>query len=174
MTHHRSYPSNPGLLPKLYINEWQKQMMDMHFKETTPIWEWLEAHNDVTYIPEPDIEESWKRINEVLREATLERLGTMAKFAPRARRSGKTWLGSQIERHIIDEHLRIPQVREVPSIRDLSWTYGPVSAHWENGTTTFDHGSAHWSPNEESDAVQLKEWLQLRSVCRRASSCGVA
>lgn len=158
------------------LNRWQHELLTDYFKDRLPnVDDWLNAHFDIVDPTEGEpLADVLGRINASIRDAAQERMATMAKFAPRARRSGKTWLGSQIEHQWIDEHLRIPEVREVPSVRDLSWTYGPVNAHWENGATTFDHGSAHWSRNEESDAVQLQEWLQRRGICRRASSCGLA
>lgn len=91
-------------------------------------------------------------------------------------RSYKTWLGSQIERAWIDEYewTRVPEVREVPDVRDIAYSIGPFHIDKETGTPTRDSGSTHWSAYFEGDAIQLKEWLQRRGICRRTLSCGMA
>lgn len=147
-----------------------------------PIDEWLRRQWEVID-DRPRIEaarESWAQIHKMLDDEMYKRIN-LHHIAPRGH--GKTWLGSQIEQQWIDEPFdytyryeygALQKVREVPNVRDLSWSYGPVNTDWKDGTPTFDHGSAHWSRNEESDAVQLEEWLHSRSICRRASSCGMA
>ncbi len=134
---------------------------------------WIEEHFDVIddRLRMQEVRESWAKIRRQLDDAYNARMN-MTYIAPQ--RGGKTWLGSQLNYGIIDERFRVPEVREVPGVRDFSWSYGPVHFDRKDSTAKLDHGSAQWSRNEEGSTLQLQEWLQRRGICRRASSCGVA
>lgn len=118
-----------------------------------------------------EVRASWAKIHEMLDEELYKRQN-LYRIAPQRR--GKTWLGSQIEQSWIDEHLRVPEVCEVSSLRDIGYSYGPINFYRKDRISEWDTGSAYWSSVKESPAVQLQERLQLPSICRRASSCGMA
>jgi hypothetical protein len=116
-----------------------------------------------------DVQDSWDKIRRQLDKAYYDRMN-MTNIAPQ--RSGKTWLGSQIEQSIIDE--RLSKVREVPDVRDIGYSVGPIDFNEKEYTASGDPGLVQWSAYFEGDAVQLKEWLQRRGICRRTLSCGMA
>jgi hypothetical protein len=118
-----------------------------------------------------EVRASWAKIHEMLDEELYKRQN-LYRIAPRG--YGKTWLGSQIEQCWIDEHLRVPEVSEVSSLRNRGLSAGPFHLDKEGRLAYSGNGQAHWVPYPESDAIQLQEWLQLRSICRRTSSCGMA
>lgn len=140
------------------------------FKHTE---DWIREHFDVVDDTQRRMEqqEAWHKIHEMLDKQTQDRLN-MIGIAPQ--RSGKTWLGSQIEHCIIDEHFRLSEVREVSSLRDLGISLGPLYLDAEGNLQESDPGHSYAVYHREGPTVQLQEWLQLRSVCRRASSCGMA
>lgn len=136
-----------------------------------PVREWIDANFQVV-VDRDRLEESrksWQRIHEQLNESYQDRMN-LTYIAPQ--RGGKTWLGSQLQHVIYDE--RIPEVRPLPDVRDLGWTAGPFHFNEAGGLSESLEGSSHWRRVEESPALQLKEWLQHRGVCRRALSCGMA
>lgn len=136
-------------------------VIDSWIRET---WEVID---DSPYIDEQKA--IWARIHERLDQALYHRQN-MTYIAPQRR--GKTWLGSQLE--IIDEHLRMAEVRPVPNVRDLGYSIGPLHLDAEGRLRESINGSSQWRRNEESPAVQLQEWLQRRGICRRTLSCGIS
>jgi hypothetical protein len=158
------------------LNRWQHELLTDYFKDRKPdVDDWLNAHFDIVDPTEGEpLADVLGRINASLRDAAQERLATLAKFAPRARRSGKTWLGSQSHYGTIDEHFRVPEVLKVPDVRDIRYSYGPVHFNRQVRISNWDAGSAHWSRIEESTPLQQQERLQLPSICRRTASCGMA
>jgi hypothetical protein len=134
---------------------------------------WITEHFDVVDNQEMLLEsrKSWAKIHEQLDKARFDILN-MTYIAPK--RGGKTRLGSRIAQGWIDEYARIPEVRSLPDVRDLGWTAGPFHFNEAGGLSESLEGSSHWRRIEEGPALQLQEWLQRRSVCRGALSCGLA
>lgn len=167
------------------LNDWKPVIYESQIDGMKSLWgnaeswermeSWLRNGWDVIDDKQRRLEqqESWRKIHEMLDKQIQDRIN-MVGIAPK--RSGKTWLGSQIEHCIIDEHVRIDRVEEdlsVPGIRGFGRLSDQTWLDRASYTPESYHGFSYRGESSESDPA-LEEWLQRRSICFRASSCGVA
>lgn len=164
---------NPSL-PKITLFPWQVSILEEQFPESTAIHDWLSANFDVQIQQGPDLQTVQAKIYADLRDVQDQRMNTYYKLA---QGRGKTWLGSQIEyqqkREWLQRGYRVEEMLEVPGVRGLGYS---TDQAWidEPYYTTEDKPRPTYGGYLQEGNAALEEWLQRRSICYRAPSCGLA